>query len=89
MRRKISPKFHVKNSVKNGKFHANFTLLGRSADRKSSLAGCESGPAGQGCDGLAVTCVGKHSAMDCHAALSRRQARGAHISVQACLLACE
>ena len=28
VRRKISPKFHVKN----GKFHANFTLLGRSAD---------------------------------------------------------
>ena len=32
MRRKISPKFHVKNGVKNGKCHANFTLLGRSAD---------------------------------------------------------
>ena len=32
MRRKISPKFHVKNGVKNGKFHAHFTLLGRSAD---------------------------------------------------------
>ena len=32
MRRKISPKFHVKNGVKNGQFHANFTLLGRSAD---------------------------------------------------------
>ena len=32
MRRKISPKFHVKNGVKNGKFHANFTLLGRSAE---------------------------------------------------------
>ena len=27
-----SPKFHVKNGVENGKFHANFTLLGRSAD---------------------------------------------------------
>ena len=32
MRVKISPKFHVKNGVKNGKFHATFTLLGRSAD---------------------------------------------------------
>ena len=32
MRRKISPKFHVKNGMKNGKFHANFTLLGRSAE---------------------------------------------------------
>ena len=32
VRRKISPKFHVKNGVKNGKFHANFTLLGRSAE---------------------------------------------------------
>ena len=32
MRRKISPKFHVKNGVKNGTFHANFTLLERSAD---------------------------------------------------------
>ena len=32
MRRKISPKFHVKNGVKNGKSHAKFTLLGRSAD---------------------------------------------------------
>ena len=32
MRRKISPKFHVKNGVKNGKFHVNFTLLGRSAE---------------------------------------------------------
>ena len=32
VRRKISPKFHVKNGVENGKFHANFTLLGRSAD---------------------------------------------------------
>ena len=31
VRRKISPKFHVKNGVKNGKFHANFTLLGHSA----------------------------------------------------------
>ena len=31
VRRKISPKFHVKNGVKNRKFHANFTLLGRSA----------------------------------------------------------
>ena len=34
MRRKISPKFHVKNGVKNGKFHANFTLPGRNADPK-------------------------------------------------------
>ena len=33
MRRKISPKFHVKNGVKNGKLHANFTLLWRSAER--------------------------------------------------------
>ena len=32
MRREISLKLHVKNGVKNGKFHANFTLLGRSAD---------------------------------------------------------
>ena len=32
MRRKISPKFHVKDGVKNGKFHANFTLPGRSAE---------------------------------------------------------
>ena len=31
-RRKISPKFHIKNGVKNGKFHANFTLPGRSAE---------------------------------------------------------
>ena len=30
-RRKISPKFHSKNGVKNGKFHANFTLLWRGA----------------------------------------------------------
>ena len=30
--RENSPKFHVKNGVKNGKFHANFTLLGRSAE---------------------------------------------------------
>ena len=29
VRRKISTKFHVKNGVKNGKFRANFTLLGR------------------------------------------------------------
>ena len=48
-------------------------------DKKSSLAGCDSGLAGQACDGLAVAGVGKHSAMDCHAA----------ISVQACRLACE
>ena len=34
MRRKISPKFHVKNGAKNGKFHAKFTLLGRSDDLK-------------------------------------------------------
>ena len=25
-------KFHVKNGAKNGQFHANFTLLGRSAE---------------------------------------------------------
>ena len=24
--------FHIKNGVENGKFHANFTLLGRSAE---------------------------------------------------------
>ena len=29
----ISPKFHVENGVKNGKFHASFTLLGRSAEQ--------------------------------------------------------
>ena len=33
MRQRISPKFHVKNGVENGKFHANFTLLGRSAEK--------------------------------------------------------
>ena len=33
VRRKISPKFHVKIGVKNGKFHANFTLQTCSADR--------------------------------------------------------
>ena len=32
VRRKISPKFHVKNGAKNGTIHAKFTLLGRSAD---------------------------------------------------------
>ena len=32
VQRKISPKLHVKNGVENGNFHANFTLLGRSAD---------------------------------------------------------
>ena len=37
--RKISPKFHVKNGVKNGKFHANFTLPGRSAFNILSLGG--------------------------------------------------
>ena len=37
VRRKISPKFHVKNGVKNGKFHANFTLQGRSADLWKTL----------------------------------------------------
>ena len=31
-KRKISPKFHGKNGVKNRKFHANFTLLGRGAE---------------------------------------------------------
>ena len=30
--RKISPKYHAKNGVINGKFDANFTLLGRGAD---------------------------------------------------------
>ena len=39
-RGKISPEFHVENGVKNGKFHANFTLLGRSAE----------GPLGRLCD---------------------------------------
>ena len=34
MRRKISPKFHVKNGAINGTFHANFTLLGRSAGKE-------------------------------------------------------
>ena len=37
VRRKISPKFHIKNGVKNGKFHANFTLLGRNAEEKRTL----------------------------------------------------
>ena len=37
MRRKFSPKFHVKNGVKNRKFHANFTLPGRSADGTVTL----------------------------------------------------
>ena len=37
VRRKISPKFHVKNGVQNGKFHANFTLPGRSAEKKARL----------------------------------------------------
>ena len=37
VRRKISPIFHVKNGVKNGTFHANFTLLGRSADDAGSI----------------------------------------------------
>ena len=36
VRRKISPKFHVKNGVKNGKFHADFTLLGHSAEISTS-----------------------------------------------------
>ena len=40
MRGKISPKFHVKNGVKNGKFHADFTLLGRSAEN----VGRQNGP---------------------------------------------
>ena len=40
MRRKISPKFHVKNGVKNGKFHANFTLPGRSAEKPYSPKPC-------------------------------------------------
>ena len=30
--RKISPTFHPKNGVKNGKFHAKFTLRGHGAD---------------------------------------------------------
>ena len=38
-RRKISPKFHVKNGVKNGRFHANFTLLVRSADLRPRSLG--------------------------------------------------
>ena len=37
MRQKISPKFHVKNGVKNGIFHANFTLPGRSAESLVSV----------------------------------------------------
>ena len=42
MRRKISPKFHVKNGVKNGKFHANFTLPGCSAEISQQVtdSGC-------------------------------------------------
>ena len=32
VQRKISPTFHVKSGVKNRKFHADFTLLGRSTD---------------------------------------------------------
>ena len=43
-------------------------------DKKSGRAGCVSGLAGVSCGGRAVTCVGKHSAIDCQAALSRRQA---------------
>ena len=31
-RENFTPEFHVRNGVKNGKFHANSTLLGRSAD---------------------------------------------------------
>ena len=38
---------------------------------------------------VGVACVGRHSAIDCHAAVSRRHARGAHISAEACLLAWE
>ena len=33
LKRKISPKFHAKNGVKNGQFHADFTLLGRGAEK--------------------------------------------------------
>ena len=33
VRTKISPEIHAKNGVKNGRFHANFTLLGRGADK--------------------------------------------------------
>ena len=33
LKRKNSPKCHVKNGVKNGKCHENFTLLGRNADK--------------------------------------------------------
>ena len=31
-RENFTSKFHVKNGVQNGKFHANFTLLGGGAD---------------------------------------------------------
>ena len=41
---KISPKFHVKTGVKNGKFHANFTLLGRSAEKTLTSLNKESRP---------------------------------------------
>ena len=44
MRRKISPKFHVKSGVKNGKFHANFTLLGRSAEVSVKFVSAILGP---------------------------------------------
>ena len=37
-KRKISPNFHAKNGVKNGKFHASFTLLGRGANKLSAFA---------------------------------------------------
>ena len=36
-RGKLSPKFHAKNGVKNGKFHAIFTLLGRGAEKTLCL----------------------------------------------------
>ena len=50
-------------------------------DKKSSLVGWESGPAGEGCDGLAVFCVGKHSAhfrahFREHWKISREHSRG-------------
>ena len=36
LKRKSSPKFQAQNGVKNGKFHANFALRGRGADKKPS-----------------------------------------------------
>ena len=50
VRRKISPKFHVKNGVENGKFHANFTLLRPSAEELclKNITFCKSSSVGSG-----------------------------------------